>query len=130
MARICLLTAKQILSWEDAVDHLWSQYWIHYDQGRQTKYWLQAPNQAFTRKLLLEDRVHIRSIIGFITGHNALMYHQSNCYPQLFQPHCRLCDHIPETTYHLVRECPGTLPFHSGFLVDNELTPIEESNNL
>ena len=105
--------------WKDAVDHMWSQYWIHYDQGRQTKYWLNAPNQAFTRKLLLEDRTSIRSIIGFITGHNALMYHQSNCYPQLFQPHCRLCDHIPETTYHLVRECPGTLSFHSNFLINN-----------
>ena len=77
-----------------------------------TKEFLPHPNPTRVLPLLTLDRTTLTQCIAFLTGHNNLRYHRSLREPGT-PSLCPFCGLSPETSAHLVAECPrfATLRF-------------------
>lgn len=72
---------------------------------RETKKFVRKPDGKNTAKLIGLDKNNTRITVGLITGH-AKVYAHLKKMGLRDEPDCRLCGLAPETTFHLIRECP------------------------
>ena len=73
---------------------------------RQTKIFIRGPSEKLHRHIINQNRTQIRKLIGFITGHNNLKYHQKQ-QNIVNNDTCRLCGNAEEQSWHLLSKCPS-----------------------
>ena len=104
--------------WDMALSNGWLNFFHNLEDCRQSKMWFSRHRHRLTRDILNLPRGEIPKIIAFLTGHNALMYHQNKVYKGLYSPLCRLCNNENETIWHLTHECIHTMDLHGLFRDD------------
>lgn len=88
------------------LDSEFKNSWRRCNEGAHTKTFLVVPNKTFSKELMRTSRSDIRVITGLITGHGHLNYHMDKLRLRV-GPNCRFCRTEPETTIHLLSECPS-----------------------
>jgi ribonuclease HI len=86
----------------------WTFRWQSTATARQTKIFFPKPNPQISKKLLSLDRLTFGQAFRWISGHNYLLRHCNLLHPEHFpNPTCRLCHSEPETSSHLLLDCPA-----------------------
>ena len=87
----------------------WQNEWDAYNEGRQSKLFLQGPDTKF-KQLLFYGRETISKLIRFITGHSFMKVHNNIVkYGTKFHGQdntCQLCEEGEDNRHHIVTECP------------------------
>jgi len=91
---------------KDELREKWDERWQGRPDCRQTKHWFPSVDFHRSTDLVSRDRERLGLLTQFFTGHNSLMYHESNIDEQVDDT-CRLCLEDVETVQHLVCECPA-----------------------
>lgn len=90
--------------------HLWYKHWQNLNQCRQTKIWFDGPQPNKTKQLLKLSKADFTQVIQWITGHNFLNRHNHILNPDLCpEPICRKCGLEPETSSHIIIDCPALM---------------------
>ena len=80
-------------------------HWLNCAGQRQAKLFL-SPNKGISDKLLSLNRVDLRLLTGYLTGHCSLRYHPNNI--GLSETNvCRFCEMDIESSEHVLCECPA-----------------------
>ena len=87
-----------------ALNNSWNARWGSSDLYRQTKIWFPVVNKKKSDILLNLERRTLGDMIGLLTGHNRLNYHQSKI-DASHSPTCRFCWWEDESSWHLIGEC-------------------------
>ncbi len=89
---------------------------------RQTKLWFPNPNQKESKNILNLNKNDFGLITRWITGHCFLAWHEAIIKNQ--DPICPKCFTDDQTPWHLLKECPATLPIRSDIPHDHWTTGI------
>jgi hypothetical protein len=90
---------------------LWTERWQSVPTARQTKIFFPKPDPQKSKHLLQLDRDTFGRAFRWISGHNFLLRHSNLLQPIHFpNPLCRLCHYEPETSSHLINDCPALMP--------------------
>ena len=84
----------------------WIRRWSAEKSCRQTRLFLPQPDPRLSKALITLPRKDLSMMVQFLTGHNHLNYHR-NLMRKTADPKCRLCKEEPETSWHLITECPS-----------------------
>ena len=88
--------------WEE---RKFAAHWLNCAGQRQAKLFL-SPNKGISDKLLSLNRVDLRLLTGYLTGHCSLRYHLNNI--GLSETNvCRFCEMDIESSEHVLCECPA-----------------------
>jgi hypothetical protein len=89
------------------ITNKWSERWRSVLTARQTKIFFPTPDPKAALRLLQMNRDSIGLMFRWISGHNYLLRHFNLLSPTDFpNPNCRLCHQEPETSSHLIIDCP------------------------
>lgn len=98
-------------------------HWVQSSGQRQAKLFI-SPSGEKSRKLLSMTRSELRIVTGYLTGHCELRY-------QLFKQGrsstdlCRFCELVPETSEHVLCECPRLSDRRVRYFGDHLVTPSD-----
>ena len=92
---------------KEDLDRLWMCRWASMSTCRQTRDFVPVHDPRLTAFILSKNRAQASRLVQFYTGHNHLLYHQSNT-GQSPTDLCRLCGLARETSRHLWSECEAT----------------------
>jgi ribonuclease HI len=89
------------------ITNKWSERWRSVPTARQTKIFFPTPDPKMALRLLQMNRDSFGLMFRWISGHNYLLRHLNLLSPADFpNPNCRLCHQEPETSSHLIIDCP------------------------
>jgi ribonuclease HI len=105
----------------------WTDRWKSVTTARQTKIFFPQPNPTLSKKLLSLDRETFGQAFRWISGHNYLLRHCNLLHPAHFpNPACRLCNSEPETSSHLLLDCPANSTLRRKIFGEFLLPPIPQ----
>ncbi|MCP3666291.1 MAG: hypothetical protein GY696_27955, partial [Gammaproteobacteria bacterium] len=97
------LVKREVKAWIQAYQAL---LWAEREDCRQSKFFIQGPDDGLRRQLLALSRVNLKLVAELYTGHCCLERH-------LFirqiaiSPMCKYCEQDEETAWHCLAECPA-----------------------
>ena len=86
----------------------WNNEWKKYPVACRSKIWFPVIDRKKSEGLLKLSRTDLGLMIQLLTGHNRLGYHKAKVDPSL-DPTCRFCKCGPESTWHIVCDCPSLM---------------------
>jgi len=89
----------------------WETYWNGRVDCKQTKLWFPKPNFKESQKILNLSKADFGLITRWITGHCFLARHEAII--NNTDPTCNKCFLDDQTPWHLLKDCPATLPLRS-----------------
>ena len=92
-----------------------STRWKNLDSCKHTKRVFHELRPRESRWIMNQSRCKLNRIIGFVTGHGRLNYHQFRI-GNAVTPLCRLCGEEEETGWHIMGECPAIARERFSFL--------------
>jgi len=95
---------------------LWQSNWDHKQKARQTKILHPNIDMKKGKSIARFDREDAGIYIRWATGHAFLRYHNSLINNGETGPMCRLCGQAPESSSHLLFECPALQDQRTHFL--------------
>lgn len=101
------LPFSQLRTWMRLhTQNLHNARWAHTTDCRQSREAIPANTPSLTRRLLHQQRINLRTIVGTLTGHCPLNKHLYNI-GATDSPLCRACLTEEESAAHVVLECEG-----------------------
>ena len=93
------------------IEREWCREWSSLRGCRQSKELISFKPSKKEASYVLRRGAHFcKKIIGLLTGHNNMRYHTSKRLFQTnrnFSSNCRFCEEDPETSWHLLYDCPS-----------------------